>query len=129
MIRTISTWGLFARLLFALVLGPGILASMPGQVQAATAKKPIEVRVVIVTTWEVVQDGKDVSGELHNWRTKWPLDEQIAFPVGEHALQYDPKSHVLAILTGMATARASASIVALGLDPRFDLSHAYWIVT
>ena len=39
-----------------------------------------------------------------------------------------PSRHVLAILTGMATARASASIMALGLDPRFDLTHAYWIV-
>jgi purine nucleoside permease len=28
----------------------------------------------------------------------------------------------------MATARASASIMALGLDPRFDLTHAYWLV-
>jgi purine nucleoside permease len=34
----------------------------------------------------------------------------------------------LAILTGMATARAAASIMALGTDPRFDLRHAYWIV-
>ena len=35
---------------------------------------------------------------------------------------------MLAILTGMATARASASIMALGMDPRFDLRHAYWIL-
>jgi purine nucleoside permease len=35
----------------------------------------------------------------------------------------------LAILTGEATARAAASIMALGCDRRFDLSHAYWIVT
>jgi purine nucleoside permease len=35
---------------------------------------------------------------------------------------------VLAVVTGMATARASASIMALGLDPRFDLSHAYWVL-
>ena len=28
----------------------------------------------------------------------------------------------------MATARAAASVMALGSDPRFDLTHAYWIV-
>ena len=131
MTRTTSALGLFSptRWLSALALISAILACTPGQLQAATPNKPIEVRVVIVTTWEVVKDGKDISGELHNWLTKWPLQQQIAFPVGEHALQYDPKCHVLAIMTGMATARASASIMALGSDPRFDLSHAYWIVT
>ena len=35
---------------------------------------------------------------------------------------------MLAIVTGMATARAAASVMALGTDPRFDLTHAYWIV-
>ena len=131
MTRTTSALRLFAlaRWLFTLAVGMATLTLIPGQLQAATARKPIEVRVVIVTTWEVVKNGEDVSGELHNWLIKWPLKTQIPFPVGEHALQYDPKSHVLAILTGMATARASASIMALGLDPRFDLSHAYWIVT
>jgi purine nucleoside permease len=109
----------------ALGLVAGVLLSTPAQ---AAAHKPIEIRVVVVTTWEVEKNGKDVLGELHAWRTKWPLKTQMAFPVGVHPLQYDPKTHVLAVLTGMATARASASIMALGLDPRFDLSHAYWIV-
>jgi purine nucleoside permease len=35
---------------------------------------------------------------------------------------------VLGILTGVGTARAAASIMALGLDPRFDLRKAYWLV-
>jgi purine nucleoside permease len=35
---------------------------------------------------------------------------------------------VLEIMTGMATARAAASTMALGLDPRFDLTKAYWIL-
>jgi purine nucleoside permease len=97
------------------------------QVQAAPAR-PIEVRVVIITTWEVEKDGKDVTGELHAWRTNWPLTTELAFPLGVHPLLYDPNSHVLAIVTGEATARAAASIMALGTDPRFDLSHAYWIL-
>jgi purine nucleoside permease len=102
-----------------------VLLAAPAQ---AAAKRPIEVRVVIVTTWESFKDGKDQGGELHAWQTKWPLATAIPFPVGVHPLQYDPKTHVLAILTGMATARAAASVMALGMDPRFDLTHAYWIV-
>jgi purine nucleoside permease len=95
---------------------------------AAAPGKPIEVRVVIVTTWEVERGGKDLAGELRAWRTEWPLTAQMPFPAGVHPLLYDPKRHVLAVLTGEATARAAASILALGLDPRFDLRHAYWLV-
>ncbi len=95
---------------------------------AAARARPITVRVVIVTTWEAVKNGQDQGGELHAWLTQWPMRTAIPFPIGVHPLQYDPRRHVLAILTGMATARAAASITALGADPRFDLSHAYWIV-
>ena len=31
------------------------------------------------------------------------------------------------MLTGMGTAEAAGGIMALGLDPRFDLRKAYWI--
>ena len=90
--------------------------------------KPLDIRVVIVTTWEVQLQGKDVFGELQAWRTRWPLTTELPFPIGIHPLEYDPRRHVLAIVTGMATARAAAAITALGADPRFDLTHAYWIV-
>src|SRR6266404_1768518 len=35
---------------------------------------------------------------------------------------------VLGMLTGVATAKAAASVMALGLDPRFDLTKAYWLI-
>src|SRR5258708_27367754 len=95
---------------------------------AKAAAPPIEVRVVVVATWEYEPGGKDLMGELHAWKERWPLATTMPFPAGVHTLHYDPKSHVLALVTGMATARAAASIMALGLDPRFDLSHAYWVV-
>jgi purine nucleoside permease len=34
----------------------------------------------------------------------------------------------MAVLTGEGTASAAATIMAVGLDPRFDLRHAYWLV-
>jgi purine nucleoside permease len=111
----------------ALALGLGV-ALFAGAAGASGRAKPVEVRVVVVTTWEVIRGGKDLRGELYAWRRSWPFTEELAFPVGVHPLLYDRKHHVLAVLTGMATARAAASITALGLDPRFDLSHAYWVV-
>jgi purine nucleoside permease len=35
---------------------------------------------------------------------------------------------VLGVLTGVGTAKAASTIMALGLDPRFDLTKAYWVV-
>ena len=32
------------------------------------------------------------------------------------------------MVTGVGTAKATASVMALGLDPRFDFSKTYWIV-
>jgi purine nucleoside permease len=102
---------------------------LSGAAGAASAPaRRIEVRVVIVTTWEDMVGGRDLKGELHAWRHQWPMPRAFSFPMGIHPLSYDPKRRVLAILTGMATARAAASIMALGEDPRFDLTHAYWIV-
>ena len=114
--------GVFSALFLALTLALGAAPAL------AATPKPIEVRVVVVTTWEAIEGGQDRFGELKAWQTRWPLATALPFPAGVHPLQYDPKTHVLAILTGMATARAASSVMALGMDPRFDLSHAYWIV-
>src|SRR5580704_15066972 len=102
-----------------------VAALWPVPAEAAT---PIEVRAVIVTTWEYEPGGKDVMGELKAWKERWPLPVTLPFPAGNHSLHYDPKSHVLAVVTGMTTMRAAASVMAIGLDPRFDLSHAYWLI-
>ncbi len=113
-------------------VGAGLVAAIlmltAGAAPARTPAEPIEIRVVVIATWEVFQDDRDFYGELHAWRARWPMQTELPFPAGAHALLYDPGRHVLAVLTGMATARASASIMALGLDPRFDLSHAYWLL-
>jgi purine nucleoside permease len=52
----------------------------------------------------------------------------MPFPGGNHTLHYDPKTHVLAVVTGMGSSRGAASVTALGHDPRFDLSRAYWLI-
>jgi purine nucleoside permease len=43
-------------------------------------------------------------------------------------LRYDPARKALLISTGIGTNRAAGSIMALGMDPRFDLRSAYWLV-
>ena len=34
----------------------------------------------------------------------------------------------MAIVTGIGTAKSTAAVMALGMDPRFDLSQSYWLV-
>ncbi|MBV8666689.1 MAG: purine nucleoside permease [Burkholderiaceae bacterium] len=94
----------------------------------AGPKKPLPVRVVVVTTFELGEDSGDVPGEFQAWVERFPLPQKIAFPQGYRPLRYNPQKQVLGIVTGEGSLRGAASIMALGMDPRFDLSKAYWVV-
>jgi purine nucleoside permease len=93
---------------------------------AAAPAAPIEVRVVVVTAFEVGEDIGDRPGEFAAWAAVAP--EVMPFDAGYRHLRYDPKRGMLVVNTGMGTSRAAISTMALGLDPRFDLTHAYWMV-
>jgi purine nucleoside permease len=94
--------------------------------QAVAAALPI--RVVVVTTFEVGQDTGDTAGEFQEWVEKLPLAEVVPFPQGYHDLRLNRSLGVLGIVTGEGPTRAAASIEALGNDPRFDLTHAYFLL-
>src|ERR1051326_8484944 len=88
--------------------------------------KPIPVKVVIVTMFERGADSGDEPGELQYWVERNHLDRVLPFPQGFHDLRMN-REGVLAVLTGVGTAKSAAAIMALGMDPRFDLSKAYWL--
>jgi purine nucleoside permease len=93
----------------------------------AAQTKPIAVKVVVVTMFEVGADTGDAPGELQYWVERDHLDSVYPLPAGYHAVRMNDAGE-MAIVTGQGTAHAAATLMALGLDPRFDLSHAYWIV-
>lgn len=93
----------------------------------AADPKPREVKVVVVSLFERGADTGDAPGEFQHWVEREKLDEVIPFPAGNRDLRMN-KNGVLGICAGIGTARAAASIMALGLDPRFDLRKAYWVV-
>jgi purine nucleoside permease len=92
---------------------------------------PIPVKVVIVTTFENDYNNPNGTGESDGEASRWiqrlHMDKVYPFPAGFRPLHMNSDG-VLEIMTGMATARAAASTMALGLDPRFDLTKAYWIL-
>ena len=65
--------------------------------------------------------------EYQLWVEREHLDQIIPLPAAYHHVRLN-KDGVMGILTGVGTAKAAASIMAVGLDARFDLSKAYWIV-
>ncbi len=91
------------------------------------ADQRIPIKVVVVTMFERGADTGDQPGEFQYWVEREKLDRVLPFPAGYHDLRTNG-SGVLGMVTGIGTAKAAASVMALGLDPRFDLRRAYWLV-
>jgi purine nucleoside permease len=111
------------RLIFSLLL----LSAMASCALAQSATRPIEIKVVVVSMFEVGNDTGDVPGEYQYWVEREHLDTVMPFPLGYHDLRMN-RDGVLGVVTGVGTARAAATMMALGSDPRFDLTHAYFVV-
>src|SRR5580704_8303649 len=88
---------------------------------------PIPVKVVVVAMFEVGADSGDAPGELQYWVERDHLDQIYPLPAAYHAVRMNDQGE-MAVLTGQGTAHAASTIMDVGLDPRFDFSHAYWIV-
>jgi purine nucleoside permease len=95
--------------------------------QDAPVVTPIPIKVVVVTMFERGEDTGDIPGEYQSWVEREKLDRVIDAPAEYHHVRMN-QDGVLGMLTGVGTAKAAASLMALGLDARFDLSKAYWIV-
>ncbi|HEY4356391.1 MAG TPA: purine nucleoside permease [Acidobacteriaceae bacterium] len=95
---------------------------------AEKPSKPWPIRAVIVTTFEVGNDTGDAPGEFQFWVEREHLTEVIDFPGGVHPLRTNPEHTVLGMVSGTTLVNATASMMALGLDPRFDLTHAYFLI-
>jgi purine nucleoside permease len=93
----------------------------------AAGVAPIPVKVVVISLFEPGADKGDTPGEYQYWVEREHLDHVYPFPQGFHDLRMNDQG-VLGVLAGMGTARAAASIMALGSDQRFDFSKAYWLV-
>lgn len=96
--------------------------------RAGACARPLPVRVVVVTMFEIGKDEGDVPGEFQLWKTRAGLITRIPFPQSHHDLFYNPKTQVLGVVTGVGTAKSATATMALGLDQRFDLRRAYWLV-
>nr|WP_232368940.1 purine nucleoside permease [Alteromonas sp. BL110] len=105
-----------------------VLSTLFTDAHASDIPQPMEVKVVVVSMFEIGDDEGDAPGEFQLWKARQKLTMKYPQPHGFHDIYANPETGVIGIVTGMGIARASAAIMALGLDPRFDLSKAYWLV-
>jgi purine nucleoside permease len=94
---------------------------------ARAADTPIPVKVVVLTMFERGADTGDEPGEFQFWVEREKLNRVLPLGAGFHDLRMNQEG-VLGTVTGYGAARAAASVMALGLDPRFDLRKSYWLV-
>ncbi len=93
-----------------------------------TTTKPVPIKIVVVTMFDPPPEAGNWPSELMRWVERVPLPDRVAFPLGDRDLRLNRDKGVLAVVTGVGNTKAAATIMALGLDPRFDLGRAYWLV-
>jgi purine nucleoside permease len=94
---------------------------------AAAVPAKIPIKVVVVSMYENGEVTGDQAGEYQLWIERQKLTTVLPFPLGSYDLHMNDAG-LLATCTGGGVTNATASIMALGMDPRFDLSKAYWII-
>jgi len=87
----------------------------------------ISIDALIFAAYE--PDSGPIPGELRYFIEREELTETFPFAVGYRPLRVNRDRRILACITGVGAARAAASVMALGLDPRFDLTQARILVT
>jgi purine nucleoside permease len=114
---------------------PAFAADLPVPASAVADCKPggscdhpLPVRMVLVTLFEIGADTGDKPAEFQLWKERRHFDVRVPFPQSYHDLYYDPTTQTLAMVTGIGNIRSATAVMALGLDQRFDLSKAYWLV-
>ena len=101
--------------------------SDPASTQSTDSSQATPIKVVVVSMFEQGAVTGDRPGEFQYWVERTPLPTKHSFPAGLYPL-YSNADGVLGICVGGGIANATASIMALGLDPRFDLTDAYFLI-
>jgi purine nucleoside permease len=106
------------------LLAASVILPTPDAI-AAPERQPI--KIVVAAMYENGDVRGDAPGELQFWVERLPLDRQLPFPLGESDLYLNDQG-VMGLVLGGGIPNATASVMALGLDPRFDLSKTYWLI-
>ncbi len=104
-----------------------LAAALFGSLCARGAPAPVAIPVLVITTYETGKDRGDTPGELQFWAERQDLAQEIKVPGVDHPLLTNGKG-LYAMVSG-TTSRCALQIMALADDPRFDLTHTYFVVS
>ncbi len=93
---------------------------------ALPAADVIRPKVIVVATFEIGADTGDKPGEFQYWVEREKLTGTLTVPGLDHPVRFNDQG-VYGVVSG-TTVRCGLQIMALCLDPRFDLSQTYWLV-
>jgi len=104
-----------------LLAGLCLVLALPGRAAV------IQPKVLVVATYETGQDRGDTPGELQYWVERQKLD--IVVPVAglDHPLLTNG-SGLYAMVSG-TTSRCAVQMMALAMNPAFDLTHTYILLS
>ena len=87
----------------------------------------IRPKVFVIATYETGKDRGDVPGELQYWVERQNLDQEIRVPGIDHPILTNGKG-LYAMISG-TTSRCAVQMMALAMDPRFDLRQTYFLLS
>ncbi|MEM6301712.1 MAG: nucleoside hydrolase [Pseudomonadota bacterium] len=116
-----------ARSLGVIVLFAAATAQINAAQVASESTSVLPVKVVVLTMFENGEALGDEPGELQLWVERNPSLRELDFPLGDYPLYYR-EDGMLIVCLGGGIPNATATTLALGLDSRFDLKRAYWLI-
>jgi purine nucleoside permease len=107
---------------------PKLVFLLAASVCLAAGPAPLKIKVVVVAMFEPGEDTGDRPGEFQFWVEREKLTQTLPFDAGYRKLRLSADGSVLGVVTGAGVTNATSTIMALGMDPRFDFSKTYWII-
>ena len=96
---------------------------------AAAQTQPIKVKVFIAAMFEIGQNTGDRAGEFQHWYERYWMKSQPHEAKGALKPVYCNDDGVCGAVLGMGKVNSSSSMQAILLDPAYDFSQAYFVLS
>lgn len=114
---------------FKAVLTTALLMLSLSSASYADETKPIKVKVFVGSMFEIGQNTGDKAGEFQFWYERYFTKSQPITVKGALSPVYCNDDGVCGSVLGMGKVASSASVQAIILDPRFDMSQTYFVLS
>lgn len=95
----------------------------------AARAEPIQVKVFVGSMFEIGENSGDRAGEYQHWYERYWQDAEANEVPGAFAPVHCNDEGVCGSVLGMGKVNASASMQAILLNPDYDFSEAYYLIT